>query len=567
MHTYPKHREQPNLVHGKTWALFLVLAILLGAGLVQSVGAEDSASGAAPVMAAFADVVDVRLINLEVAVTQVGGGRVAGLEAGDFRLLVDGKEQEIELFTPVHGGKAMAAAERQTAPGIPGLTPGQAVGTHYLIFLDNYFVIPSHRNRILRRLGAELESLGGEDRMALVAYDGGDLEVLSPWTQSRVALKRALEEAAERPAHGLRTVTQELRGGRLGQGFPNRRGSFSHSGFSGRRAGIGDPTYRTAAQQSVARVSRAAAAAMRGFSAAGGRKVMIMLSGSWPIAATEWGGSRGLGTQLGFYTGKRLLAPVVDTANRLGFTIYPVDVFGGQSGTSNIEVATPQGLDARRLEDTERELGLEDSLQHLARETGGLAFLDAAGLSALGRVVEDAGSYYWLAFTPTWTGDGKERRIEVQVQGRGRKVRFRRGYSDLARAEEVSMQMEAALRFGAEIEGAGGLSLLPGEASRAGIGKMKLPLLVRIAAERLTLPGAAPGAAPRFQLLVASRDGRGQISRIPVAPFDLEPRVGKPVEQAIEILLRREKHRLLVALYDTLTGETLSAEIEVDPRS
>src|SRR6201999_2766810 len=62
------------------------------------------------------------------------------------------------------------------------------------------------------------------------------------------------------------------------------------------------------ARTQLGRTATAAAAALRGFEAPPGRKVMMMLSGAWSLSVAP-----------------RLYGPLVEAANRLGYTVYPVD--------------------------------------------------------------------------------------------------------------------------------------------------------------------------------------------------------------------------------------------------
>ena len=64
------------------------LALLLTA--LPAIGQE------APLPNLFSDVMDVRVVNVEAVVTDRKGSRVAGLEASDFELLVDGAPVPID---------------------------------------------------------------------------------------------------------------------------------------------------------------------------------------------------------------------------------------------------------------------------------------------------------------------------------------------------------------------------------------------------------------------------------------------------------------------------------------
>ena len=136
------------------------------------------AARAADTPPSFGEAIDVRVVNLEAVVTDRAGKLVTGLKPADFRLRVDGKEVPIEYFSEVHDGQALAApaaapeGQPEAGRAVQGLTEG-TVGTYYLVFIDDYFSITPNRDQVLKGLKADLGRLGPDDRMAIVAYDGG----------------------------------------------------------------------------------------------------------------------------------------------------------------------------------------------------------------------------------------------------------------------------------------------------------------------------------------------------------------------------------------------------------
>src|SRR5918999_2149876 len=163
----------------------------------------------------FGEEIDVRVVNIEVVVTDPEGLRVPDLKPADFRLLVDGKEVPIEYFSEIQEGRSVTAPAAEegpgTAAGVQSVAPEGVVGTYYLVFVDDYFSIASLRNEVLKALKADLARLGPEDRMAVVAYDGGRLAPLPDWSGARSDLDRALDQAMARTARGFDRAT-EFRG-------------------------------------------------------------------------------------------------------------------------------------------------------------------------------------------------------------------------------------------------------------------------------------------------------------------------------------------------------------------
>src|SRR6476659_2470464 len=92
------------------------------------------------------ETIDVRVVNVEAVVTGRSGQQVRGLAAGDFRLLVDGKEVPVEYFAEVADGASVtgetpaAAPTPSTSPSVPVPVPaGEAVGRSYLVYVDDSF--------------------------------------------------------------------------------------------------------------------------------------------------------------------------------------------------------------------------------------------------------------------------------------------------------------------------------------------------------------------------------------------------------------------------------------------
>ena len=123
------------------------------------------------------------------------------------------------------------------------------------------------------------------DRMALVAWNGKKLEMLSTWSQSVPQLERGLKAALERPAFGLHRQTERQSNDR---DFQSARRRNSFGGNLGSRL---DPTQIFYAERLTDQVQNsvsAAAATLRSFAAPPGRKVMVMLAGGWPYSPAEY---------------------------------------------------------------------------------------------------------------------------------------------------------------------------------------------------------------------------------------------------------------------------------------
>lgn len=548
-------------------ATFAIAAWTLWLGVA---GAEAQSAEAG----IFGEVIDVRVINVEVVVEDKDGIRVNGLTANDFLLMVDGEEVPIDYFTEVRGGMAIADEGGAGTVGLPSLSTGQEVGTSYLVFVDDYFSIARDRDLVLDSIREDLPLLGPNDRMAVVAYDGSDLEMLSSWSQSVPALERVLRDASARKALGLQRIAEqrEVDLDAFQNAFAELEGDdVLIDRFALERLSPEQRYYATRLAEQVERSVTAAAATLRSFGSPPGRKVMLLLSGGWPFVPTDFvvGTERFTLFDRVAPEGSELFEPLSDTANLLGYTLYPIDVPGpGGADTVDVSRSGPVGSRNAFERGILRQRDREYSLRFIADLTGGKAQLAGNRVRALERVVEDTQSYYWLGFVPQREMDNQRHDIRVTVRGGRFKVRSREGFLDSSRQREVTMAVESTLLFG-NSAAEGGLAVELGEAKRAGIRKVTVPLSVLIPVERLTFLPVADGFAAQVEIRLAVMDGAGGRSEIPVIPVTLTsedaPRAGGYARYDTTLKLRRERHRAVVSVFDPASGRIFTNGVEIAP--
>ncbi len=554
-----------------------ILLALLPA-MAAAAGAQTEPS---PLPGVFGEILDVRVVNLEVVVTDKEGLPVFGLGPQDFVLRVDGEEVPVEYFTEVRGGLAAELAAEGLPAGVeslPAVLPGDPVGTSYLLFIDEFFSITRDRDRVLEALKSDLPLLGRNDRMAVVAFDGKKLEMLSSWDGSVPALERVLDQAMQRPALGLQRLAEQrqfdfsrvLRATDLIRGGSLTAAEFFRTDLN--------PEERFYVQRLVDQLERtvtAATSTLRSFAKPPGRKVMLLLSGGWPFLPSGFLSPDAftLTLQAGVEQGEDLFGPLVDTANLLGYTLYPVDVPGFSDEVADAaadSIADAQGFSGGPLRRDQflRRQEIHYTLDYLARQTGGRAFVDAARLEALDKVVIDTRSYYWLGFSPRREWDNKRHRLEVEVRGGSLRVRSRADFLDSSRQREVTMAVESTLLFGnAPAEEM--LKVEVGAARKAGRGKMTVPLTVLVPLGELTFLPAEGGPTAQLELRVAVQDDDGQRADIPVIPIGLSASAETAAagwgRYETTLRLRRKPHDAVVAVYDPLSGRILTASARIAP--
>ncbi len=580
----------PNALLVPAISRLLRVATCSASLLLVASATPSSAQPQSPVSQAFSDVVDVRVVNIEVVVVDKQGQRVGGLGVEDFELKVDGVVVPIDYFSEISGGAAVAADDTRVA-SVPQLRPGARVGTNYLLFIDDYFAIARDRDRVLDNLEEQLSDLPDGDRLAVVAFDGKELSILSSWTDSPRDLERAFRTAKQRKTYGLQRAS-ELR---VNDEQRRERAKLGATMNEMAQGDLPDPRFLTGNLNSIEReyanrltdhIKRsvmAAVYALRSFANPEGRKVMLVLSGGWPFSPAEftvddYGSSvEEIFTRGAFDTSipgrNALFQPLSDTANLLSYTLYPVDVPGFRRETSTD--AQLRGTETALTSDNPnapstgppRELLVHAGLDFLAEETGGLALINAQRDHALDRVIEDTRSYYWLGFQPKRLDENVRHDIEVTLKGHpGLEVRARTGYVDRSRQSEMTMLVESSLLIG-DPPSTKPLVLDFGRPEKTRRNRRRIHLEVGVPLDDVVLIPSNGRYVNELEIQISVQDLNGNrsetsIDKIPISGTQ-PPRPGQLMYYETDLLLAAKDHRIVVAVFDPLSGTILSSSTEL----
>jgi VWFA-related protein len=539
-----------------------VLTCLLTSTAAPAEENEKPANQVGTVARPFTDVIDVRLVQVETVVTDKSGERVHGLGRNDFRVLVDGEVVPLEVFEEVRNGVTVAEGARTTEIAESNEAPETAppVPRDILVFVDDYFSDRGTRLRLLGNLARNLDTLGPRDRMAIVRYVGWGLEIRSEWTSSQEDLARVIDELRRETPGELIRVSDA--------------------------AAATDPHFNVMdPKQTDLRISRqirgvmqAMALAMRAYGDAPGRKLFVPVTLGWRfdplrgvpnatahntaeepktfIGALSFapGAPAGRGSttrraEVADVYGRKLLDPLVDTANLLGYTVYPMHL--GRPSPSELQ---------------------RTSLWIAAKETGGrIATEGAASTTPLLPVVADTGSYYVLGFMPERAFDDQRHTVAVEVlRPEGAKVRHRTSFLDLSREVRRAQKIEEKLLLG---HPGGDLDVTLGDPRPARRGTVEVPVTVDIPMDWVTLvPQGKKGEQPEqvvgeLELLVASVDDEGRRSETTTVPLHMAgppPPPGSHIAYETTVQLRSGgDQRLVLYLFDQVSGASRLATLEL----
>ncbi|MEO1088068.1 MAG: VWA domain-containing protein, partial [Acidobacteriota bacterium] len=184
------------------------LASLLCFASPNPAGAQESSAEPAAPEQSFGERVDVRVVNVEVFVTDRKGNRISGLTQDDFELRVDGEPMPISNFYAEEGGRVRETVRPLERRSDTEFTPIEQVAVsserraHVVVLIDHTRIRPANRKRAFEALRQAISTLGDEDLIAVVGIEGS-LVFYSDFLYDRKAIAEILDEvddlAAEVP--------------------------------------------------------------------------------------------------------------------------------------------------------------------------------------------------------------------------------------------------------------------------------------------------------------------------------------------------------------------------------
>jgi len=372
---------------------------------------------------------EVNYVEVDAVVVDAQGRFVRDLRKEDFRIVEDGKPQEISAFAlvdvPIERAERTLFQPNAIEPDVRSnlRTPD---GRLYVLLLDDIHTDATRSIRVRRAARQFIERNFGANDLAAVIYTSGRSDGAQDFTNSQARLIEAID----------RFMGRKLRSATL-----NRMDAYNSLRATGGVGTLLDPD-----EQHRLWNARAVLSTIRNLSdylasVHGRRKAVVLISEGLDYNIWDAMGASGTmtaadGNRLG--DASTLLDETRDAiaaATRANVCIYAVDPRGLASlGEDAIEMTgiapgdPTVNIGLTSLQDELR--ASQDSLRVFADETGGFASVSSNDFSnAFQRIVDENSSYYVLGYYPVNDKrDGRFRKIEVRLAQPGLTVRARKGY-------------------------------------------------------------------------------------------------------------------------------------------
>ncbi|HKR64719.1 MAG TPA: VWA domain-containing protein [Thermoanaerobaculia bacterium] len=332
--------------------------------------------------AQFRESIEVRLVELDVVVTDRQGNRVHGLKPEDFEVYDTRTLQKITNFTE-YGPAAPTGVAPAASAGGSSDAPRQP--QNFLLLIDTLprtFLVRAQTFAKIARLLDKLMTNG--DRVSLVKWDRG-FDRAEPLlsTNDRAEVMRTLRKIAGVEANAGHAeiaaaqsdVEKQFLNGIDARSMINVDAQFESSGyFSGELT-----------RMSFQRKMRAMKQLVQSLAAGPGRKTVLYVANGFSIATR---GPEHL-------TGLAAIEDVVRAANAGRVTFYAV---------TPVINDDPEAMDTR--------MGEANALQNLTLPTGGTYDFGVGGVEKVATsIAEDASAYYSIAYQTR--SDGRDRARNV----------------------------------------------------------------------------------------------------------------------------------------------------------
>jgi VWFA-related protein len=375
----------------------------------------------------------VEVVQVDAVVLDSDGRYVTDLEASDFEIFEDGRQQQISNCTYIAPEPSPEA--RPTTPPSVHLPERQAVRRTMALVIDDLGLSFDSVSRMRTALHdfVDRQMLPG-DLVAIVRTAAG-MGALQQFTSDRRMLHAAVD--------GIR-FNIATRGTVAAFTMPGPHGGGESGGSAGGGAaaamaafGAGMQAFEAARERDRQRYLTVGSLGAVRFVLGGmlrmpGRKSIVLVSEGFAMYDED--GERSRFTEA--------IRTLTDLANRASVVIYSFDPRGLLTLGATAASLASEGSAAANLASRSAVIEMRSGLSSLATDTGGLLLADTNDLNgAITRILDDQRGYYLIGYTPDPAASRLDQagpayhRIKLGTRRPGLRVRSRRGFYPMSASE------------------------------------------------------------------------------------------------------------------------------------
>ncbi|HKO55487.1 MAG TPA: VWA domain-containing protein [Thermoanaerobaculia bacterium] len=513
--------------------------------------------------------IDVRVISVDVVVTDKRGNVIKGLTKDDFEILENNRLVPITNFYEVEGTKVKSPdipqePEPQPAAGVA--VPARQelpdnLKRRIIFYIDNLSLAPFNRNRVFSQMKEFVKNVMRPGDEAMVATFNRSMKVRVPFTKDPVQVQQMLDVIAGESAMGLSNRSE-----RKDIESRVRDASDYTSAIASAR------TYAASVEHDLRQSVASINALMGTLAGVEGKKILVLTSEGFPMqpgremfyyideVAKERGWQAGSSMLEGMnFDAHSLIEDVAKAANANGITMYTVHAGGLAAGSENsAENDRPVSFQVSQaaLSNT------TDSMMMMADLTGGLASIQTNNFKeAFNKINRDLESYYSLGYRAGVERVDRQKNLQVRVKNRNYIARARQSFVEKSTFAEMSDRVIANLLYRTK---ANDLKILV-KANTPRLAEndlYRVPIEVQIPMESLTfLPQGEAGYAGGFDVYVVVGDRNGDMSdvnrqshQIHIDNDQMAKTKGKYYTYELELLMERGLNKISIGVVDEISN-------------
>lgn len=508
------------------------------------------------------ETIEVRVINVDVVVTDRKGNPITGLKKEDFELYENGVRKPITNFYEVEGSPITTAAPTQVPqrPAVREEIP-EDQKRRIILYIDNLSLAPFNRNRVFRDMKEFVKKTMRPGDEAMIATYNRSMKVRVPFTRDPIQIQQTLDVIAGESALGVSNRSE-----RRDTENQIRDANTYDEALSIAR------TYASSVEHDLRQSVSSVNALMSTLAGVEGKKILVLTSEGFPMQPgremfyfvdeigreKNWSFGGSLLEGLGF-DAHDLIQSVARAGNANGITLYTVHAGGlGAENENTAENSRPVSYNVSSAAVSNS----TESMQTMADMTGGLASISTNNFAAaFDRIRRDLESYYSLGYRAGTEHVDRQRNLQVRVKNKNWVVRSRQTFVEKSTYAEMNDRVVANLLYKTK---ANDLKIvLKTETPRPTEDELfRVPVEIQIPMESLTLlPQGEDSYAGGFEVyvVVANKDGdmsdvarRSNTIRVPAG--DLPKTKGKYYTYSLELLMERGTNRISVGVVDTVSN-------------
>ena len=543
---------------------FLAVMILAATTLVAQ---QPNPQQPAPEMPKLTENIDVKVINVDVVVTDKKGNPITGLTKDDFQLYENGQPKLISNFYEVEGKKAtnvsiLPPGTDKPVQSLPAEEVSENLRRRIIFYIDNLSLQPFNRNRVFKEMKEFAKNVMRPGDEAMVATFNRSMKVRANFTRDPVQIQQTLDIIAGESALGVNAKSEF----RDTEDHINDADNYDDAVASARQ-------YAQSVEHDLRQSVESLNALMSTLAGVEGKKILVLTTEGFQIQpgremfylvdelAREKGWPSG-GTMLEGMTfnDASVIQSVAKTANANGITLYALHAGGLAAGSegnlAERDRPLPYSVSQAAVSNS------TESLQLLADMTGGSATTNTNNFSgAFKNIIRDLDAYYSLGYRAGTERVDRQRTLEVRVKNRNYIVRSRQSFVEKSTFAEMSDRVIANLLYRSKANDLNVRVKINTPVAQEDL--FRVPVEIQIPMESLTLLPQGESYLGGFTVYVAVANKDGDMSdvsnkqqQIRVPKSDMPTLKGKYYTYILDLLMERGVNRVSIGVVDDVSNVT-----------